>query len=110
LKKTKKAVNKHRGDIMRKIFMCSLCHNGVLGGTLYLENDSLTYRTNKLTVDKKYRNLVMPLNDINDVSWNWFIFPIATFNMKNGDKYKVMIYNKSRFVKAFAEHNWKTEG
>ena len=46
---------------MRKIFMCSLCHNGVLGGALYLENDSLTYRTNKLTVDKKYRNLVSSL-------------------------------------------------
>ena len=41
-----------------KVFICSLCHNGILGGGLYLNAQSLTYKTNKLTVDKKYRNLV----------------------------------------------------
>ena len=41
-----------------KSFVCSLCHNGILGGVLYLDSQSLTYKTNKLTVDKKYRNLV----------------------------------------------------
>ena len=40
-----------------KSFVCSLCHNGILGGGLYLDSQSLTYKTNKLTVDKKYRNL-----------------------------------------------------
>ena len=90
--------------MMRKIFMCSLCHKGVLGGALYLENDSLTYRTNKLTVDKKYKNLVMPLYEIEDVHWKWFLFPIAVFNMKNGEKYKIMIYNKSKFVRNFEEY------
>ena len=39
-----------------KSFICSLCHNGILGGGLYLDNTSLTYKTNKLTVDKKYKN------------------------------------------------------
>ena len=36
-----------------KSFVCSLCHNGILGGGLYLDRQSLTYKTNKLTVDKK---------------------------------------------------------
>ena len=36
-----------------KSFVCSLCHNGILGGGLYLDSQSLTYKTNKLTVDKK---------------------------------------------------------
>ena len=36
-----------------KVFVCSLCHNGILGGCLYLDSQSLTYKTNKLTVDKK---------------------------------------------------------
>ena len=40
---------------MKKVFMCSLCHNGLLGGGLYLDSNSITYKTNKLTVDKKYR-------------------------------------------------------
>ena len=58
-----------------KSFVCSLCHNGILGGGLYLDNTSLTYKTNKLTVDKKYRNLVLPLNEIKEINWKRIIFP-----------------------------------
>ena len=47
-----------------KSFVCSLCHNGILGGGLYLDSQSLTYKTNKLTVDKKYRNLVLPMQSL----------------------------------------------
>ena len=51
-----------------KAFVCSLCHNGILGGCLYLDSQSLTYKTNKLTVDKKYRNLVLPMQEIKEIS------------------------------------------
>lgn len=61
-----------------KSFVCSLCHNGILGGGLYLDSQSLTYKTNKLTVDKKYRNLVLPMQEIKEISWKWIVFPIAT--------------------------------
>ena len=63
-----------------KSFVCSLCHNGILGGGLYLDRQSLTYKTNKLTVDKKYRNLVMPMQEIKEISWKRIIFPIAAVN------------------------------
>ena len=53
---------------MRKTFMCSLYHNGILGGALYLDETSATYKTNKLTVDKAYRNLVLPLNEIAELT------------------------------------------
>ncbi|WP_417065325.1 hypothetical protein [Gemmiger sp.] len=89
-----------------KSFVCSLCHNGILGGGLYLDSQSLTYKTNKLTVDKKYRNLVLPMQEIKEISWKWIVFPIATVKkyinslfsinhaLQNGfksilDKYKV---------------------
>ena len=50
---------------MKKSFMCSLiCHNGIVGGALYLDENSVTYKTNKLTVDRAHRNLVLPLNEI----------------------------------------------
>lgn len=65
-----------------KSFVCSLCHNGILGGGLYLDSQSLTYKTNKLTVDKKYRNLVLPMQKIKEISWKWIVFPIAIVNMK----------------------------
>ena len=110
MKKTKKAVNKYRGDIMRKIFMCSLCHNGVLGGVLLLENEALIYRTNKLTVDKKYRNLVMPIENIKGIAWKWWLFPIAAITMANGEKYKLMIYNKPRFLNSLNEYNLDLKG
>lgn len=88
-----------------KSLVCSLCHNGILGGGLYLDSHSLTYKTNKLTVDKKYRNLVLPMQEIKEISWKWIVFPIATVNMKNGEPYKFIIFNKSRFAKWFQEYS-----
>ena len=87
---------------MNKVFLCSLCHNGILGGALYLDESSLTYKTNKLTVDKAYRNLILPLNEIAELTWGWIVFPIATFRMKNGTKYKFIIFNKRRFIKYYS--------
>ena len=61
-----------------KSFVCSLCHNGIVGGGLYLDSQSLTYKANKLTVGKKYRNLVLPMQEIKEISWKWIVFPIAS--------------------------------
>ncbi len=84
---------------MKKTFMCSLCHNGLLGGGLYLDSESITYKTNKLTVEKKYRNLVLPLSEIKEVTWKGII---ATFHMIHGEDYKIMIFNKNRFMKDYS--------
>lgn len=89
---------------MRKAFMCSLCHNGILGGGLYLDTQSVTYRTAKLTVDPKYQNLVLPLDEIEELTWKWIVFPVATFRMNNGQKYRFLIFNKPRFMKYFQEY------
>lgn len=89
---------------MPKSFVCSLCHNGILGGGLYLDSQSVTYKTNKLTVDKKYKNLVLPLNEINKITWKWIVFPVATFHMKNGEEYKIIVFNKARFDKYYREY------
>ena len=86
---------------MRKAFVCSLCHNGILGGALYLDEASVTYRTNKLTVDKAYRNLVLPLDEIAELTWKWIVFPVAAFRMKNGVEHKFIIFNKRRFDKYY---------
>ena len=88
-----------------KTFICSLCHNGILGGGLYLDRQSLTYKTNKLTVEKKYRNLVLPLQEIKEISWKLIVFPIAIITMKNGELYKFIIFNKKRFEKWFEEYS-----
>ena len=89
---------------MKKSFMCSIiCHNGIVGGGIYIEDTSITYKTNKLTVDRKYRNLVMPLHEICELSWKWIVFPVATFRMASGVEYKFIIFNKRRFNKYYNE-------
>ena len=88
-----------------KAFVCSLCHNGILGGGLYIDRQSLTYKTNKLTVDKKYRNLILPLQEIENISWSRTIFPIATVYMKSRESYQFIIFNKRRFIKWFREYS-----
>ena len=84
--------------------MCSLCRNGILGGELYLDYQSITYRTQKLTVDKKYRNLVLPLSEIEEITWKWIVFPVATFYLKSGEKFSFIIFNKTRFNKYYHEY------
>lgn len=88
---------------MKGVFIASLCHNGILGGGLYLDDNSIIYRTNKLTVDARYRNLVLPLDRLERVEWNWVIFPIATFYMRGGEKFTFIIFNKWRFEKYLSE-------
>lgn len=84
---------------MSKAFMCSLCLNGILGGGLYVDDRSVIYRTQKLTVDEKYRNLVLPWDKIAKITWKRIIFPVATFHMENGEEYKMLIFNQRRFNK-----------
>lgn len=85
--------------------MCSLCHNGILGGGLYLDKNTITYRTQKLTVDEKYKNLVLPLSEIKEITWKWVVFPVATFYMKMGERYEFIIFNKWRFDKYYQQYS-----
>lgn len=88
---------------MRKAFMCSLCRNGVLGGALYLDDLSITYRTGKLTVEEKYKNYVIPLEEVKEVKWKWVVFPVATFTTTDHQTATFLIYNKKRFIKYYNE-------
>ena len=89
---------------MKKSFMGSLiCRNGILGGGIYIDEESVTFKTNKLTVDKKYKNLALPLNEICELAWKWIVFPIATIKMTSGEQYKFIIFNKGRFSKYYTE-------
>ena len=94
---------------MRKSFMCSLCRNGILGGALYLENEAVTYKTTKLTVDQQYRNLILPFKEIREITWKRIVFPVATFHMKNGEEYTLLIFNKSRFIRYYQEFSQEGE-
>ena len=89
---------------MKKSFLCSvICYNGIIGGSICVEDNSITYNTNKLTVDRKYKNLVLPINQICELSWKTFVFPIATFKMINGEELKCIIFNKKGFTNYYSQ-------
>jgi hypothetical protein len=61
---------------MKSYFACSLCHNGLLGGGLIIDENTITYKTGKITADKKYSNLELSRNSIKNLSWkNWILLP-----------------------------------
>lgn len=88
---------------MKTVFLCSLCHNGIWGGALYLANQALTYRTGKLTVSEEYRSLTLPVSEIQEITWKWRIFPLAVFCMKDGRTHRFLIFRKGAFCKAYRE-------
>lgn len=86
---------------MKRSFTCSIiCQGGIMGGWISIDDKSVTYKTNKLTVDRKYRNLVLSIDEIRELSWRWIV---ATIDMANGEQYKLMIFNKKGFSQCFEE-------
>ena len=53
--------------------------------------------------DEKYRNLVLPLCEITELTWKQIVFPIASFHMASGEEYKFLIFNKRRFERYYHE-------
>lgn len=90
---------------MKAAFMCSLCRGGILGGGLYLDDEAVTYCTQKSSVPERYKKLVLPLKEMEKVTWKRIVFPVATFHMKDGEQYKIIIYNKKRFDSLFQMQN-----
>ena len=83
---------------MKNAFVCSLVHSGLVGGMLYLDDHCLTYRCNKVTISEKYRHLIVSRLEIKEITWNNLI---ASVFMNYGEIYKFLIFNKSKFVKAY---------
>ena len=78
---------------MKNYFIVSLCKNGILGGGITADEYGLTYRTGKVTVDRKYRNLRMNFEDLASVSkGRLFLFPTVTLSMKNGEEYRFIVF------------------
>ena len=86
---------------MKEYFTCSLIKHGLLGGALIVEDKTITFKTNKLTVNKKYRLLELNRDDIVDLSWKQSVFPTAVFKMKDGESYSFLIFNKKRFIDVY---------
>ena len=84
---------------MKKVFVVSLLVNGILGGWIIADDEAITFKTGKFTVSLKYRHLEMRYSDIKDISTGSFLLlPTVTVNLKNGESYNFIVYNRSRFI------------
>ena len=83
-----------------KYFIVSLCKNGILGGGIVADLEKITYKTGKVTVPQKYRNLEMNYKDIVSIKKGWlFIFPTVTLKMNDSEEYKFIVFSRKRFIK-----------
>uniref|UniRef100_UPI004055BC8F hypothetical protein n=1 Tax=Acetatifactor sp. TaxID=1872090 RepID=UPI004055BC8F len=84
---------------MKKYFIVSLCRNGILGGGILADNHKLTYKTGKLTIPDKFRNLEMRYADMNGFSVGRLLFlPTVTIKMKDSENYKFVVFARRKFI------------
>lgn len=89
---------------MKKVFTVSLCREGILGGGIFAYPDKLVYRTGKLTVSPRLRNLEMSTEDIISAENGRLLFlPTVTIKMKNGEEFKFIVYARNSFLKTLGE-------
>ena len=62
---------------------------------------TITYKSNTLTINKKFRCVKLPINQIYSLTWNQRIFNVATFKIISGEEYKFIIFNKKGFNEFF---------
>ena len=94
---------------MKKAFYASLCYQGARGGAIYVEDESIVYKNQTLTIPNEYKNLVMKVQDIERVEkCSAFIFPAVKIYFNNQRMYKFIIFNRKRFCECLRGNIWNT--
>lgn len=88
---------------MRACFACSFFHRGLPGGWLTVDDRAVTYQTGKLTVEKRFRRLVMDREEIRSVSRSGRLLPVVRIEMKNGESFRFLVFSQKRFLKCLEE-------
>ncbi len=90
---------------MKPYFTVSLCRNGILGGAIVIDEEFMTYKTGKLTIPDRFRNLVMRYDEITGITTGGVPgFPTVTIFMDNGEAFKFIVFSKNRFLRVLEEH------
>lgn len=85
---------------MEKLYMVSLCYRGgLLGGSLVVDDERLTYSTTKLQVPKDIRRFQLPFCRIRRVEKSKALFlPTATITMEDGTAWKFLVFGRNGFL------------
>ena len=89
---------------MKQYFIASICWEGILGGGIVADDEAITYKTGKVTVSPKIKNLEMKYRDIQGFTKKWvFCFPVFSISMNDGELYKFIIFQPKRFSALLSE-------
>ena len=85
---------------MKRVYAASLCKNGLLGGSLYVDDEKIAFRTGKLTVPLRIRNLELHFKNVVGIrKERILILPVAAVSMKNGEEWKFFVLRRNDFVR-----------
>ena len=85
---------------MKRVYAASLCKNGLLGGSLYVDDEKIAFRTGKLTVPPRFRNLELHFKNVVGIRKEYIlILPVTAISMKNGEEWKFFVLRRNDFVR-----------
>lgn len=90
---------------MKKTFLASLCYKGAHGGGLFITDEFLAFRTNKLQLPKEMKFIQIPYTDIKNVSScsSLYLFPSILLTLNNGSSYKFIVFNREKCLRLINE-------
>lgn len=94
--------------IVKKIFIVSLYHKGLIGGKLQINENKIVYSTNKKIIDKKYQKININKKDIIKLEYDkLFILPIVVIKTNQNEIYKFIIFSIKKFKNTITKFNYK---
>lgn len=89
---------------MKKLFRASLCYQGLRGGAISVDAEAVAYRNQTLTLPEKYKNIVMPIEEIVRVEKGFAaFFPTVTIYLKNDRQYRFVIFSRNKFIQCLKQ-------
>lgn len=84
---------------MRKVYAASIIWKSVLGGGIIAEGDKMTYRTGKLLIPEKIKNLEMKYCDIQSIICGRILFFPTIKVVLPEESYKFIVFNRKGLLK-----------
>lgn len=84
---------------MRKVYAASIVWKGILGGGIIVEDDKMTYRTGKLFIPERIKNLEMKFCEIQMIRCGWLLcFPSIEVILP-AESYRFILFNRRSLLK-----------
>lgn len=88
-----------RDAARKRIYSASLCREGILGGYLCVGDGKVVYRTGKITVPDRFRNLELEKDAIRQVTkGNMLCFPTVTIRTDGNEEFKFIVFRRNSFL------------